>query len=133
MLYETCEFCEGKGHFTVPNPEDGGATAIEEQCMCRDGYTPVNTGRLMQHYKYLNHVIQSMPTCDEAGCDPTENFHDEACIAGGILADLLSFLDRIAVRDYVCKHDPTTMKGKPIGMYHCPECGDMVIAGMEHL
>jgi len=31
-----------------------------------------------------------------------------------------------------CNHDPKEMTGKPIGMYHCPECGEMVIAGMEH-
>lgn len=31
-----------------------------------------------------------------------------------------------------CQHDPRTMLGKPIGMYHCPECGEMVIAGMRH-
>ena len=32
-----------------------------------------------------------------------------------------------------CTHDPRTLKGAPIGMYHCPECGHMVIAGMEHI
>lgn len=31
-----------------------------------------------------------------------------------------------------CTHDPRIMKGLPIGMYHCPECGMMVIAGIEH-
>ncbi len=31
-----------------------------------------------------------------------------------------------------CSHDPRTMAGKPIGMYHCPECGEMVIAGVSH-
>ena len=30
-----------------------------------------------------------------------------------------------------CPHDPTQTTG-PIGMYHCPECGEMVLAGMEH-
>ena len=30
-----------------------------------------------------------------------------------------------------CTHDPKQIKG-PIGMYHCPECGEMVLAGMEH-
>ncbi len=32
-----------------------------------------------------------------------------------------------------CTHDPMTMLGKPIGMYHCPECGEMVIAGVPHM
>lgn len=31
-----------------------------------------------------------------------------------------------------CSHDPRAMAGKPIGQYHCPECGKMVIAGMPH-
>ncbi len=30
-----------------------------------------------------------------------------------------------------CSHDPRETTG-PIGMYHCPECGKMVVAGMEH-
>lgn len=32
-----------------------------------------------------------------------------------------------------CKHDPRTMAGKPIGMYHCPGCGVMQIAGRKHI
>lgn len=31
-----------------------------------------------------------------------------------------------------CPHDPVTMKGKPIGMYHCVWCGCMVLAGLPH-
>ena len=31
-----------------------------------------------------------------------------------------------------CGHDPREMAGQPIGMFHCPECGEMVIAGMPH-
>jgi predicted RNA-binding Zn-ribbon protein involved in translation (DUF1610 family) len=31
-----------------------------------------------------------------------------------------------------CSHDPKQYKGMPMGMYHCPECGEMVIAGCEH-
>jgi ribosomal protein L32 len=30
-----------------------------------------------------------------------------------------------------CKYDPTTAKGA-IGMFHCPECGEMVLAGCPH-
>jgi hypothetical protein len=30
-----------------------------------------------------------------------------------------------------CTHDPKQTTG-PIGMYHCPECGYMVLAGVEH-
>lgn len=31
----------------------------------------------------------------------------------------------------MCPHDPSTIRG-PIGMYHCPQCGEMVVAGMAH-
>jgi len=30
-----------------------------------------------------------------------------------------------------CPHDPTQTFG-PIGMYHCPECGEMQVAGFKH-
>ena len=33
---------------------------------------------------------------------------------------------------YACTHDPVKLSGQPIGMYHCPECGLMVVAGMPH-
>ena len=28
--------------------------------------------------------------------------------------------------------DPQQLKGAPIGQYHCPYCGEMVIAGLRH-
>lgn len=31
-----------------------------------------------------------------------------------------------------CPHDPRTTMGA-IGMYHCPECGDMQLAGYPHI
>ena len=31
-----------------------------------------------------------------------------------------------------CPYDPAAMKGFPMGMFHCPECGQMVVAGMPH-
>lgn len=32
-----------------------------------------------------------------------------------------------------CPEDPELLRGQPIGMYHCPDCGMMVLAGMPHL
>lgn len=29
--------------------------------------------------------------------------------------------------------DPQQLVGAPIGQYHCPYCGAMVMAGMQHL
>jgi len=32
-----------------------------------------------------------------------------------------------------CTFDPTIYAGMPIGMFHCPECGEMQLAGQPHL
>lgn len=29
--------------------------------------------------------------------------------------------------------DPEQLRGAPMGQYHCPYCGAMVLAGIEHL
>jgi hypothetical protein len=29
--------------------------------------------------------------------------------------------------------DPIQLKGAPLGQYHCPYCGAMVLAGMDHI
>ena len=31
-----------------------------------------------------------------------------------------------------CSHKPEDYLGQPIGQYHCPACGVMVLAGMSH-
>ncbi len=31
-----------------------------------------------------------------------------------------------------CEFDPSEMVGQPIGMFHCPLCGEMVVAGSPH-
>lgn len=31
-----------------------------------------------------------------------------------------------------CDYDPKVLTGAPIGQFHCPKCGDMVIAGLAH-
>lgn len=31
-----------------------------------------------------------------------------------------------------CEFDPMTLQDKPIGMLHCPECGEIIIAGIPH-
>lgn len=31
-----------------------------------------------------------------------------------------------------CRHDPKILSGAPMGMYHCPDCGTMVLAGLAH-
>jgi hypothetical protein len=31
-----------------------------------------------------------------------------------------------------CPYDPQELAGTPMGMLHCPECGEMIVAGMPH-
>ena len=31
-----------------------------------------------------------------------------------------------------CSEKPETLLGLPLGMYHCPDCGAMVMAGIPH-
>ena len=31
-----------------------------------------------------------------------------------------------------CNEKPELLKGQPLGQYHCPDCGAMVIAGVSH-
>lgn len=31
-----------------------------------------------------------------------------------------------------CPYEPEHMAGAPIGMFHCPVCGIMVLAGLPH-
>jgi len=31
-----------------------------------------------------------------------------------------------------CSEKPELLAGQPIGQYHCPDCGAMVIAGLPH-
>jgi hypothetical protein len=31
-----------------------------------------------------------------------------------------------------CAEKPEAMAGQPLGMYHCPDCGAMVMAGIPH-
>jgi predicted RNA-binding Zn-ribbon protein involved in translation (DUF1610 family) len=31
-----------------------------------------------------------------------------------------------------CSYDPEPLKDIPLGMFHCPDCGEMVLAGFPH-
>ena len=31
-----------------------------------------------------------------------------------------------------CEEKPELLKDMPIGMYHCPDCGGMILAGLPH-
>ncbi len=38
----------------------------------------------------------------------------------------------VTVRARQCPYDPSALLGAPLGQFHCPQCGCMVIAGVEH-
>lgn len=40
-------------------------------------------------------------------------------------------LNNLPRSGHQCPHDPKETH-PAVGMYHCPECGEMVIANMEH-
>ena len=42
------------------------------------------------------------------------------------------YADGIELQYPKCKEKPELLKGQPIGQYHCPDCGAMIIAGMKH-
>lgn len=47
-------------------------------------------------------------------------------------ADLVNWGEYEGKKRLPCPEDPRKFKGQPLGMYHCPDCGMMVIAGMKH-
>ena len=32
-----------------------------------------------------------------------------------------------------CPEDPVALLGRPLGQYHCPDCGCMQVAGIPHM
>lgn len=41
-------------------------------------------------------------------------------------------MDKREEKEKKCTYDPSTLIDVPIGMFHCPECGEMVMAGLPH-
>ena len=35
--------------------------------------------------------------------------------------------------EWKCGYDPKPLLGSPLGMFHCPECGAMQLAGLPHI
>jgi len=42
------------------------------------------------------------------------------------------YAKNVAVSKAKCDENPELLLGEPIGMYHCPDCGTMVLAGLPH-
>jgi hypothetical protein len=74
---------------------------------------------------------------DPGGCAVTLHWHDFAP-ADAVGLDLSVRLDITAPVNESGERcpwpwDPQQRVGAPIGMYHCPYCGAMVIAGLPHV
>ena len=41
-------------------------------------------------------------------------------------------LQEFPLSEALCAERPETRIGQPMGMYHCPACGAMLVAGMKH-
>lgn len=71
------------------------------------------------------------------------NVGDSITTAGHVITKVgdfgvedIEFLDGFALVDeriIRCSEDPRKLAGQPIGMYHCPGCGCMLVAGLPHL
>lgn len=48
---------------------------------------------------------------------------------GPVCARCMNFIEVFPAN---CAEKPEKLLGAPIGMYHCPDCGAMVLAGMPH-
>lgn len=44
-----------------------------------------------------------------------------------------TFIRVFSAKDYPCHEHPEMLLGQPLGMYHCPACGEMQMAGCFHL
>lgn len=76
----------------------------------RQGQTEANNSRMV-------HVLWNVP--------------DECWIVVGSLDSPLTK----DLKTWRCSYRPEieTPLGTPLGMYHCPECGEMVLAGLPHM
>jgi hypothetical protein len=48
------------------------------------------------------------------------------------VADTKKFDTMKLTKEGGCPYDPIPLAGLPMGMFHCPTCGCMIIAGWEH-
>lgn len=58
-----------------------------------------------------------------------------ATALGVVLADgrPATYIRVFRAEDFPCSEHPEMLLGQPLGMYHCPACGEMQMAGCFHL
>lgn len=42
------------------------------------------------------------------------------------------YAEDVPIFDANCSEKPESLANLPLGMYHCPECGAMLLAGLPH-
>lgn len=75
----------------------------------------------------LEHVSANAPLVAKTATEESEQWPVEMC--GRCYAEFQTVGN---LRDSNCIEKPELLKGKPIGQYHCPDCGAMVMAGIPH-
>jgi hypothetical protein len=77
------------------------------------------------------------PFLDSVGVKMKENVPDHAVnIIDSALATISNWIDwgeYEGRRRKPCPEQPILLAGQPIGQYHCPACGMMIMASMPHL
>ena len=42
------------------------------------------------------------------------------------------YAENVEIFSATCDEKPEQLSGQPVGQYHCPDCGAMVVAGLPH-
>lgn len=65
--------------------------------------------------------------------DPDHQGDAVVYLDGEEITDTMAIQEMIAdIMEGECDHDPRSQSGQSTGMYHCPDCGEMVVAGLPH-
>ena len=55
-----------------------------------------------------------------------------SCTNEGLLESMQAYERDHVLCEVFCPEKPELLRGAPIGQYHCPNCGVMVLAGLPH-
>ena len=78
-----------------------------------------------------DHPLNKASTCDRYYLDlfgsdfPDFEVSPAACCGR-------CYAEGVELHDPLCQEKPEERLGEPLGMYHCPDCGAMLLAGIPH-
>ena len=108
------------------NPPDTGLgppTSAEQPWVLGGTEAAQHRRHALTLYQKLTTALHHLPTAGSMLETLIHRLQREAIT--GLMEDLQ------AVLNGACPHDPRERRGEAIGMYHCPLCGCMVLAGVE--